>query len=74
MRSFIITEDVLSAVARCIGMATHPRPYGEVAAIVDRLQTLPEAPSLEATSVSELVGSARGSEATDPVDDAAEAA
>jgi len=42
MRQFIIREDVLGAVAQCIGAATHGVPYGQVAALVARLDSLPE--------------------------------
>ena len=42
MRQFIIGEDVLGAVAQCIGAATHQVPYGQVAALIQRLDTLPQ--------------------------------
>ncbi|KNY21603.1 hypothetical protein [Methylobacterium sp. ARG-1] len=40
MRQFIIGEDVLGAVAQCIGAATHQVPYGQVAALIRQLETL----------------------------------
>lgn len=44
MRNFIIGEDLLAAIARCIGAATHQVPYGHVAALIQRLDTLPQVP------------------------------
>ena len=44
MPQFIIGEDLLGAVAQCIGAATHAVPYGQVAALIRRLDGLPQLP------------------------------